>query len=158
MGWFGAGRTAAGRAGRDEFAVICQLLLNGGTYGDVRLLSPSTVQAMTTNRLVDQPDIPDAVRRSRPWGTGLESELARHFSKLGRHARSKRLRPHRSNRNHVLDGSRPEWLLPAVYIRDSIAGPLATREPFEHRGVRVRVTAHSSSTAGPNWCLMKWRN
>jgi CubicO group peptidase (beta-lactamase class C family) len=54
----------------EDFAVICQLLLNGGTYGDVRLLSPNTVQAMTTNRLGDQPEVPEAVRRARPWGLG----------------------------------------------------------------------------------------
>jgi CubicO group peptidase (beta-lactamase class C family) len=54
----------------EDFAVICQLLLNGGTYGDVRLLSQSTVQTMTANRLVDQAEISDSVRRARPWGLG----------------------------------------------------------------------------------------
>lgn len=54
----------------EDFAVICQLLLNGGRYDDVQLLSPGTVKAMTTNRLLDQPELPDAVRRARPWGLG----------------------------------------------------------------------------------------
>jgi CubicO group peptidase (beta-lactamase class C family) len=54
----------------DDFAVICQLLLNGGSYGDVRLLSPSTVRQMTTNRLDDFPDLPEPIRRCEPWGLG----------------------------------------------------------------------------------------
>jgi CubicO group peptidase (beta-lactamase class C family) len=54
----------------DNFAVICQLLLNGGKYGDVRLLSPATVRQMTTNRLDDYPDLPEPIRRSQPWGLG----------------------------------------------------------------------------------------
>ncbi len=54
----------------EDFAKICQLLLNGGRLGDVRLLSPGTVQAMTTNRLPDQPDLPEPIRRAQPWGLG----------------------------------------------------------------------------------------
>ena len=54
----------------DDFAVICQLLLNGGKYGDVRLLSPATVRQMTTNRLDDYPDLPEPIRRTQPWGLG----------------------------------------------------------------------------------------
>ncbi|MHC4879635.1 MAG: serine hydrolase domain-containing protein [Planctomycetota bacterium] len=54
----------------EDFAVICQMLLNGGSYGDVRLLSPGTVNIMTTNRLDDQPDLPEPVRRAKPWGLG----------------------------------------------------------------------------------------
>ena len=54
----------------EDFAVICQMLLNGGAVGDTRVLSPGTVQMMTTNRLADQPDVPEPVRRARPWGLG----------------------------------------------------------------------------------------
>ncbi len=31
-----------------DLAIFCQMLLNGGSYGDVRILSPLTVKAMTT--------------------------------------------------------------------------------------------------------------
>jgi CubicO group peptidase (beta-lactamase class C family) len=54
----------------EDFAVICQLMLAGGRYGSVRLLSPATVTMMTTNRLDDLPDLPEPVRRTQPWGLG----------------------------------------------------------------------------------------
>jgi CubicO group peptidase (beta-lactamase class C family) len=54
----------------EEFAVLCQLMLQGGAVGRVRLLSPGTVQQMTTSRLDDQADLPERVRRGSPWGLG----------------------------------------------------------------------------------------
>jgi len=54
----------------EDFAKLCQLMLGGGRLGDVRLLSPGTVEAMTTNRLNDQPEIPEPIRRAQPWGLG----------------------------------------------------------------------------------------
>lgn len=54
----------------DDFAILCQLLLSGGKWGDVRLVSPATVRMMTTNRLDDLPDLPEPVRRTQPWGLG----------------------------------------------------------------------------------------
>jgi CubicO group peptidase (beta-lactamase class C family) len=54
----------------DDFASICQLLLNGGTLNDVKLLSPLTVKMMTTNRLDDYPELPEGTRRTLPWGLG----------------------------------------------------------------------------------------
>ena len=54
----------------EDFAVLCQTLLNGGTHGDARILSYGTVQMMTTNRLDEQPLLPEPVRRTRPWGLG----------------------------------------------------------------------------------------
>lgn len=54
----------------EDFAILCQLLLNGGRLGEVNLLSPGTVRALRTNRLNDQPDLPEPIRRSQPWGLG----------------------------------------------------------------------------------------
>ncbi|REJ75819.1 MAG: class A beta-lactamase-related serine hydrolase [Planctomycetota bacterium] len=54
----------------DDFARLCQLWLNGGELGGVRLLSPETVRIASTNRLNDQPDLPEPIRRARPWGLG----------------------------------------------------------------------------------------
>jgi CubicO group peptidase (beta-lactamase class C family) len=54
----------------EDFAVLCQLMLGGGAVGGVRLLSPTTVRLMTTNRLHDYPDLPEPVRRTQPWGLG----------------------------------------------------------------------------------------
>ncbi|MBA4190615.1 MAG: hypothetical protein C0467_21730 [Planctomycetaceae bacterium] len=54
----------------EDYAVICALMLNGGKWGGVRLLSPATVRMMTSNRLDDLPDLPEPVRRTQPWGLG----------------------------------------------------------------------------------------
>ncbi len=54
----------------EDFAVICQLLLNGGEVNGVRILSPGTVAMMTTNRLNDYPELSESLRRTQPWGLG----------------------------------------------------------------------------------------
>jgi CubicO group peptidase (beta-lactamase class C family) len=54
----------------EDFAVLGALMLGGGKWGDVRLLSPATVRMMTSNRLNDLPDLPEPVRRTQPWGLG----------------------------------------------------------------------------------------
>jgi CubicO group peptidase (beta-lactamase class C family) len=54
----------------EDYAVICALMLGGGQWNGVRLLSPATVRMMTTNRLDDLPDVPEPVRRTQPWGLG----------------------------------------------------------------------------------------
>jgi len=54
----------------EDFAVICQMMLNGGRHGDLQLLSPHTVKMITTNRLNDYPDLPEPIRRTKPWGLG----------------------------------------------------------------------------------------
>jgi CubicO group peptidase (beta-lactamase class C family) len=54
----------------EDFAIICQLMLSKGTHAGVKLLSPATVRAMTTNRLMDFPDLPEAIARTKPWGLG----------------------------------------------------------------------------------------
>lgn len=54
----------------EDLAIICQLMLGDGKYGNLRLLSPTTVRRMTTNRLDDLPDVPEPTRRTQPWGLG----------------------------------------------------------------------------------------
>lgn len=54
----------------EDLAVLCQLMLDGGRRGDVQLISPATVERMTTNRLIDLPDLPEPLRRTQPWGLG----------------------------------------------------------------------------------------
>ena len=54
----------------EDLAVLCQLMLNGGHYGGVRLLSRSTVEMMTRNELDYLPDLPEPIRRTQPWGLG----------------------------------------------------------------------------------------
>lgn len=38
-----------------DYAVFCQMLLNGGTYDGVRILSPHTIRLMTTNQIGRSP-------------------------------------------------------------------------------------------------------
>jgi CubicO group peptidase (beta-lactamase class C family) len=54
----------------EDFAVICQMVLNGGEINGVRLLSPATCRMMTSNRLDDFPELPEGIRRTAPWGLG----------------------------------------------------------------------------------------
>lgn len=54
----------------EDFAVICQVMLSGGSWNGVRVLSSASVRAMTTNRLGELPDLPEAVARTQPWGLG----------------------------------------------------------------------------------------
>lgn len=54
----------------EDFAKICQMLSNRGRLGERRILSTAAVQAMTTNRLNDQPALPEPIRRTQPWGLG----------------------------------------------------------------------------------------
>jgi CubicO group peptidase (beta-lactamase class C family) len=54
----------------EDVAVICSLMLGGGTWNGVKLLSPATVRMMTSNRLDDMPDMPEPMRRTQPWGLG----------------------------------------------------------------------------------------
>lgn len=62
----------------EDFAVLCQLMLDGGKHGDVRLVAPRTVELMTTNRLDDHPGLPEPIRRSRPWGLGWSLNHRQH--------------------------------------------------------------------------------
>lgn len=54
----------------EDFAVLCALMLGGGQWGKVRLLSPAAVRMMTTNRLNDFAKLPEPTRRTQPWGLG----------------------------------------------------------------------------------------
>lgn len=54
----------------EDLAVLCQLMLSAGAWGGERILSPGTVQMMTTNRLNDYPLLSEPIRRTQPWGLG----------------------------------------------------------------------------------------
>lgn len=56
----------------DEYAILCQLMLNRGVYNGVRLLAPATIDKITSNRLEDQPEVPEHIRRTKPWGLGWQ--------------------------------------------------------------------------------------
>src|SRR5262249_10188191 len=57
--WLGFGAPWGGMVTSPaDFARFCQMMLNGGTLGDVRLLSGAAVRAMTTNQLAGMPQVP----------------------------------------------------------------------------------------------------
>ena len=53
-----------------DFARFCQMMLGGGALGKVRILSPASVRAMTSNQFTAMPAVPEEDRRCRPWGLG----------------------------------------------------------------------------------------
>ncbi|GAC1475493.1 MAG: serine hydrolase domain-containing protein [Isosphaeraceae bacterium] len=69
--WLGFGAPWGGLiTSPGDFARFCQMTLREGTLDGVRILSPSTVRAMTTNQLAALTGIVEAERMSRPWGLG----------------------------------------------------------------------------------------
>lgn len=53
-----------------DLARLCLMMLGGGAWGGVRVLSAATVRAMTANQLATLPQVPEEDRRARPWGLG----------------------------------------------------------------------------------------
>lgn len=69
--WLGFGAPWGGLiTSLTDFGRYCQMMLNGGILDGVRILSPSTVRALTTNQLANMPKIPEENRRCKPWGLG----------------------------------------------------------------------------------------
>lgn len=66
-----------------DFACFCQLMVNGGELGGVRVLSPATVRAMTNNQLAAMPQVPEEDRRCRPWGLGWRLNWPAHSANFG---------------------------------------------------------------------------
>ena len=53
-----------------DLARFCRMMLDLGSFGRERVLSPASVRAMTRNQLEGMPDVPEEDRRCRPWGLG----------------------------------------------------------------------------------------
>lgn len=66
-----------------DFARYCQMLLNGGVLDDVRIFSPASVRAMTTNQLAFMPKIAEEERRCKPWGLGWRLNWPGHSANFG---------------------------------------------------------------------------
>ena len=66
-----------------DFARFCQLMLGGGRIGNMRILSPATVRAMTANQLETMPWVPEEERRARPWGLGWRLNWPAHSANFG---------------------------------------------------------------------------
>jgi len=82
--WLGFGAPWGGMiTSPADMARFCQMMLNGGRLGDVRLLSPATVRAMTTNQLAAMPAVPEEERRCRPWGLGWRLNWPGHSANFG---------------------------------------------------------------------------
>ncbi len=82
--WLGFGAPWGGMiTSPTDLARFCQMMLNGGKLGDVRLLSPATVRAMTSNQLASMSAVPEEERRCRPWGLGWRLNWQGHSSNFG---------------------------------------------------------------------------
>lgn len=62
---------------------FCQVMLDGGTNGLVKLFSYATIQAAVSNQLTTYPDIPEADRRCRGWGLGWRLNWPTHPATFG---------------------------------------------------------------------------
>jgi CubicO group peptidase (beta-lactamase class C family) len=82
--WLGFGAPWGGlNTSPADFARFCQMMLNGGVLGDVRILSPASVRAMTSNQLEGMPKVPAEERRCRPWGLGWRLNWPAHSANFG---------------------------------------------------------------------------
>ncbi len=82
--WLGLGAPWGGMiTSPADFARFCQMMLNGGSLDDVRLLSPAAVRAMTGNQLACMPQVPEEERRCRPWGLGWRLNWPGHSANFG---------------------------------------------------------------------------
>jgi CubicO group peptidase (beta-lactamase class C family) len=55
----------------EDMAIFCQMFLNGGHYGDIRVLSPASVREMTRNQLAGVPgQFKEEELREASWGYG----------------------------------------------------------------------------------------
>lgn len=66
-----------------DLAVVCALMLNQGKGIKGQLLSPATVRMMTSNRLEEMPEMPEAIRRTQPWGLGWKLNHLGHSDSWG---------------------------------------------------------------------------
>jgi CubicO group peptidase (beta-lactamase class C family) len=66
-----------------DYARFCLLMLGGGKFGDTRVLSPTTVRAMTANQLEGMPKMAEEERRCRPWGLGWRLNWSGHSANFG---------------------------------------------------------------------------
>ena len=68
----------------EDMTVFCRMFLNGGKFGEVQILSPTTVAAMTTNQIAAMPNITEAVKLTNRWGLGwnLRSPSSSSFGDL----------------------------------------------------------------------------
>jgi len=53
-----------------DLNIFLQTFLNGGAYGNTRILSPETVAGMIANHTDYMPDLPDEAKQKANWGLG----------------------------------------------------------------------------------------
>src|SRR5262249_43784635 len=82
--WLGFGAPWGGLiTSPTDYARFCLLMLNGGQWDGVRILSPASIRAMTANQLEGMPRIPEVQRRCRPWGLGWRLNWPGHSANFG---------------------------------------------------------------------------
>lgn len=62
---------------------FCQMFLNGGELSGVRVLSPATIQAMTTDQIAPMSMISQSTKCGQRWGLGWRLHPARGWSYFG---------------------------------------------------------------------------
>jgi CubicO group peptidase (beta-lactamase class C family) len=59
------------------------MMLNGGSFGDARILSRASVRAATSNQFEAMKEVPADDRRCRPWGLGWRLNWLAHSANFG---------------------------------------------------------------------------
>jgi CubicO group peptidase (beta-lactamase class C family) len=68
-----------------NYAIVLQMLLNGGRYAHRQILGKTTVEMMLTNQIAAMPDMPAKVKMEQAWGLGWrlnQTRGAHHFAEL----------------------------------------------------------------------------
>jgi CubicO group peptidase (beta-lactamase class C family) len=82
--WRGVGAPWGGLVSTaTDLARYCAMMLNGGQLDAVRVLSPATIEAATSNQLEAFHDLPESDRRTRPWGLGWRMNWPAHVASFG---------------------------------------------------------------------------
>lgn len=66
-----------------DLMIFCRMMLRGGTIASVRLFSPATIEAATSNQLECLHDLPEGDRRTRGWGFGWRLNWPGHAASFG---------------------------------------------------------------------------
>ncbi len=101
------------------------MMLGEGTLEGVSILSPASIQALTSNQLAAMPGVPEIERRCRPWGLGWRLNWPGHSANFG------------------------DLLGPRTYGHWGATGTLCWIDP-DADAFLVLLTTHPDGDAGPH--------
>lgn len=67
----------------NDMFCFCQTFINGGEFDGIRVFSPVTTKAMTTDQTTSMPEIPSEIKSGRVWGLGWRLQPTADWSAFG---------------------------------------------------------------------------